>query len=171
MKNESIPVLGSETNCTGCFTQFRYVQGRTLIEIEQILGFAEGRFSNGIYAGFLLDKPKLSEFEMYGYTTITVNTWKNKNDKPTDKDRLPADQRNFLKKFLFEEIFATTGQLALVKIFPIIPHDPKNDENDKEKRQYIEGLGAPQWELTKKLSVKITAIVLDYPNGKLNLTP
>ena len=45
--------------------------GRTLQELENILGFHKGRLSEGIVVVALLQIPSKTQFELLGYTQVT----------------------------------------------------------------------------------------------------
>ena len=54
----------------GCITQERYIKGRSLVELERLLGFQKGRLDNGIVVATLIQLPNINQFELLGYTQV-----------------------------------------------------------------------------------------------------
>lgn len=162
-KTSDTAKIGKILNVKGFFTQYRYIQGRTLAELESILGYEQGRLEDGIMGGFLMKIPTPPEFELYGYSQVAGHKW-DSPDHHSHHQRNSVD-RNYLKKYLSNEVFTLTGPLSLVKVFPIIRHDSSKGNDE----QYPPGSGVPQWSLTSELPIKITTVVKNYPNGVLDL--
>jgi hypothetical protein len=49
--------VGDPTTDSGCFTHEKFIAGRSLIEIERILGFHSGRLASGIVVVALQELP------------------------------------------------------------------------------------------------------------------
>lgn len=146
-----MPILGY-TSVRGCFTQEKFLKGRSLSEIEDILGFHKGRLSKGMKIVALENVPNSSQFDFLGYSNIAEHKF--------DKETLKKFDVNKLKQLVINESFATTGPNRLVKVLPSVPH--ANDmDNDT---QYPSGQGAPQWKLTCAVSAVIIGEV--KPNEK-----
>jgi hypothetical protein len=146
-----MPILGY-TSVRGCFTQEKYLKGRSLSEIEDILGFHKGRLSKGMKIVALENVPSANQFEFLGYSTIA--------EHKHDKDALKKFDINKLKQMVINESFATFGPNRLVKVLPAIGHSTAMD-NDT---QYPSGLGAPQWKLVCEVSAVVIAEI--GPNQK-----
>jgi hypothetical protein len=60
--------IGDKKEFRGYVTKEKFVAGRDLRSLEQILGFHAGRFSNGIWVIRLDRLPQLAEFDVAGYS-------------------------------------------------------------------------------------------------------
>lgn len=130
----------------GCVTQEKYLKGRTIQEIEKILGFQAGRLTAGATIAALQQVPETDQFELAGYTQVATHRF--------DKDKALAKlEENKLKQMLRTNVFAVNGPGRLVKVIPVTPHDTLLDENI----QYPPGLGVPQWKLTTLVWAKVVA--------------
>src|SRR6476661_2286058 len=117
----------------GCITQEKYIKGRTLPELERILGYHTERFLKGIVVAALLQTPSKTQFELLGYTQVAEHRF--------NMDRLKSLDVSKLKESLIQITFTTVGTDRLVKVLPNTPHAEymNNDE------QYPPGWGIPQW--------------------------
>ncbi len=61
-------MIGDKVSITGYITQDKFVIGRTMPEIEAILGFHEGRLAQGATFAKLISLPKVGEFELAAFT-------------------------------------------------------------------------------------------------------
>ena len=132
---------------SGCITQEKFIKGRTLPELERLLGFHAGRLGEGIVVAALLKVPEISQFELLGYTQVA--------EHKVGPDTLNGLDVNKLKKMVHENTFTTVSTNRLVKIKANTPHSEymNNDE------QYPPGEGVPQWKLTSKVDAEVIAIV------------
>ena len=131
----------------GCITQERYIKGRSLPELEQLLGFAKGRLDNGIVVAALIQLPNINQFELLGYTQIAEHNFKDIDPKKLDVNKL--------KEMVMKEVFTLVGNKRLVKVISNTPHNAKID-NDT---QYPPGQGIPQWKLSTALPARVSGIV------------
>ena len=132
----------------GCITQERYIKGRSLAELERLLGFAKGRLDKGIVVATLIQLPNINQFELLGYTQVAEHKF-----KKIDPTKLDV---NKLKEMVLKEAFTLVGNKRLVKIIANTPHNTKVD-NDT---QYPPWQGIPQWKLTSAMPTRVAAIVL-----------
>lgn len=135
----------------GCITQEHFLKGRSLPELERLLGFQKGRLGSGIVVATLIQLPNVNQFEFLGYTQVAEH--KHKNIDPGEMDV------NKLKEMLMKDVFTLIGYKRLVKVIANTLHTEKID-NDT---QYPPGQGIPQWKLTAALPARVIAIV---PPGK-----
>ena len=145
------------TPATGYITQEKYLRGRTLIEIERILGFHTGRLSQGAIFYVLTEIPQETQFEMGGYTQVAEHHFKEAYGKAVAGLDVEA-----LKKMLVKEVFTREGLNRLVKVRPNMGHN----DGMASDQQYPPGLGVPQWKLTATISTRGLKVVTDYPNGR-----
>jgi hypothetical protein len=131
----------------GCITQERYIKGRSLAELERLLGFEKGRLEKGIVVAALIQLPAAHQFELLGYSQVAEH-----KSKAIDPKKLDV---NKLKEMVIKEAFTLVGNKRLVKVIANKPHNTKVD-NDI---QYPPGLGVPQWKLTTALPARVTGIV------------
>jgi len=129
----------------GCITQEKYIKGRTLSELESILGFHAGRLAQGATVAALLQVPSKSQFNLLGYTQVAEHKINQQTFKGLDTDKL--------KDLLLGETFTTVGVNRLVKVLAKTNHS--KEMNDDE--QYPPGWGVPQWKLTAEMPAQVIA--------------
>lgn len=143
--------VGDLVSVSGCFTKDKFLDGRTLGEIEKILGFQVGRLAGGIAVVALTELPGPAQFDLAAYSNIATHRLQAPVGLNIDKLKLNA-----------MATWATTGFERLVKVLPAVRHDP----NMNPDIQYPPGRGAPQWNAKVQLRGKVVAVVTDYPNGR-----
>lgn len=143
--------IGEIVSVSGCFTKEKFIAGRTLGEIENILGFRAGRLSGGVAVAVLLELPGLQQFELAGYSQVATHR------------RGPVEGLNIEKlKAAARETWTTAGFERLVKVLPAIRHDPAMNPDI----QYPPGRGVPQWIATVSVRATVVAVVAEYPLGR-----
>lgn len=143
--------VGDVILISGCVTKEKFIAGRTLLEIEKVLGFHTGRLSRGVAIAVLTELPEAGQFEMAAYSNIASHRYK--TPERLDIDKLKAIAR---------ATWAETGFERLAKVFPGIRHDGALNPDI----QYPPGYGAPQWVMKAQLRGKVVAVIDDYPNGR-----
>jgi len=143
--------LNQTLPATGFITQDKYIRGRTLREIEQLLGFHARRLAQGMYVAVLQDIPEKYQFELQGYSQVAGHRFQKPQKLEIDK-----------LKTLARSSWAWDGPNRLVKVFPVIRHNP----NLKDDYQYPPGQGVPQWKLIAPVAARVVAFVDTYPNGR-----
>ena len=134
----------------GCITQEKYIKGKSLPELERILGFHTGRLRNGIIVAALQQTPTKDQFDLLGYTQVAGHKINGDTFKGLKVDKL--------KELVIKTKFSNPeGSERLVKVLPNTPHSVVMD-NDT---QYPPGQGVPQWKLTKPLNAQVVAIVAE----------
>ena len=139
--NQSIQV-------SGCITQEKYIKGKTLLEIERILGFHNGRLNTGIIVAALLQIPSNDQFDLLGYTQVAEHRFNSNSLKALDVIKL--------KDLVRKDVFTLNGINRLVKVIPQTGHQMSMSDDD----QYPPGQGVPQWKLKDKIPARVIAIVL-----------
>ena len=134
----------------GCFTLDKFIAGRTLKEIEKNLGFEEGRLARGGVVLALSQLPQKGEFEVAGYTNVSLHRF-----------QMPAGLDVDVLKRNAMEMWELTGRNRLVKVVPTILHDPQKDPDE----QYPHARGVPQWKVTVELPCFVAATLSGYPDG------
>jgi len=77
--------IGEVIQVSGCFTKNKFIAGRSLREIEKILGFHPGRFSKGITVVSLTRLPTLQQFQLAGHTNVATHRFKTPTDLNIEK--------------------------------------------------------------------------------------
>src|SRR4051812_48029791 len=72
----------------GCITQEKFIKGKSLAELERILGFQKDRLKAGIVVAALLQRPAKSQFELLGYTQVAEHKFDTDVLKRLDVDKL-----------------------------------------------------------------------------------
>ena len=129
----------------GCITQEKYIKGRTLPELENILGFHAGRLAQGATVAALLQVPTKSQFNLLGYTQVAEHRISKEAFNGLDTDKL--------KDLLLRETFTTVGANRLVKVIAKTGHSKEMSDDE----QYPPGWGVPQWKLTAEMPAQVIA--------------
>ena len=129
---------------TGFITKYGYLGGRTLGQIERLLGFHPGRLARGAVFARLDRLPTINEVETAGYSQVAGH-----------RHRPPADlDLRGLRRLAMSE-WSMSGPGRLIKVLPETRHDPAIP-NDV---QYPPGLGIPQWKLIAPVSATVVAML------------
>ncbi|MCC6363362.1 MAG: hypothetical protein IT165_07530 [Bryobacterales bacterium] len=142
--------IGDKKEFRGYVTKEKFVAGRDLRALEQILGFHAGRFSTGIRIVRLDRLPLLTEFDVAGYSMTAQHHFQRPAN--LDIERIKAAARGS---------WSLHGGDRLVKMIPVTAHD----DGLSPDFQYPPGLGAPQWRLTSPIPGTVVAHVRTYPAG------
>lgn len=131
----------------GCITQEIYIKGKTLSELERILGFQKGRLEKGMVVAALIQLPTIHQFELLGYSQVAEHKFGKAATNGLDVNKL--------KEMVVKDTFTLVGLKRLVKVMANAPH---NDHLNNDI-QYPPGQGVPQWKLTGRVSARVIAIV------------
>ncbi len=137
--------VGGTAHLSGCVTQLGFLRGRSLPELEKILGFAHGRLKQGAFICELLQLPAPNQFELAGYTQVATHRTKEQYGK------IQLDM-NVVYRNLMQE-WSAGGHKSLVKLIPVAGHDSSIADDE----QYPPGSGVPQWRLKTPLPFKVIA--------------
>ena len=143
--------VGDIVTVSGCVTKDKFIAGRTLAEIEKILGFHRGRLSGGIAVVVLTELPDIEEFDLAAYSNVATHRHKTPGGLNIEKIKANA-----------KATWTTIGFERLVKVLPALRHDPAMNPDI----QYPPGYGAPQWIAKVSLRGRVVAVITDYPNGR-----
>ena len=144
---------------TGFVTQAKYLKGRDLRYIEQLLGYETGRLKHGAWFCECQQLPTLDQFELAGYSQVAGHRF----DAAFDTANYHKDKEALrTRKLLAMSAWQPTGGDSLVKVIPVTPHD----RNRSDEEQYPPGLGIPQWRIIRQLPFRVVSKVVDYPLGK-----
>ena len=143
--------VGDIIPVSGCVTQEKFIAGRTLSEIEKIIGFHPGRLSRGVTVAVLIELPQLDQFDLAAYSNVATH----RLTPPVGLDiaKLKVNAR---------ATWSLLGPGRLVKVLPEIRHDASVDPD----MQYPPGHGAPQWRIKTPLKARVSGILSDYPNAR-----
>ena len=142
---------GDLVRVSGCFTKEKFIAGRTLVEIERILGFRAGRLAHGMVVVALMELPAMDQFELAAYSNVATHRFKTPTDLNIEKIKAEA-----------KASWATSGFERVVKVLPGTAHDPAMNPDV----QYPPGQGAPQWISKVKLAAKVVGAVSGYPEAR-----
>ena len=146
--------VGDKMPVGGYVTKDKFILGRTLQEIEDILGFQRGRLAQGMFVLALDRLPQQNEFQLAAYSMTAEHHF-----------TLPGDLEISKIKESAAGTWSLTGGDRLVKVRAVTPHDPNLDLDD----QYPPGKGAPQWKLLARIPATCVAAVTRYPDGRYQL--
>lgn len=131
----------------GCITQEHFIKGKSLPELERLLGFQKGRLANGAVVAVLIQMPTANQFELLGYSQVAEHRFGSTATAGLDKEKL--------KEIVLRDSFTLAGTKRLVKVTANTPHSDLLDRDT----QYPPGLGVPQWKLTSRVSARVVAIL------------
>ncbi|MEO6722334.1 MAG: hypothetical protein ABIN67_18345 [Ferruginibacter sp.] len=139
--------LNDHIQVRGCITQEKYIKGRSVAEVERILGFKTGRLKTGYVIAALEQIPNNDDFDLLGYSQVAGHHFGPEATKGLDVIKL--------KNMVRQNVFTMAGVDRLVKVIPNTPHQGymSNDE------QYPPGQGVPQWKLVKPIYAKVIAVI------------
>jgi hypothetical protein len=143
--------VGDAVKVSGYITKEKFIAGRTLPEIEDILGYRRGRFVKGIVVVHPTRLPLASEFDLAAYSMVAEHRYA----QPGGLDIAKVKQNAMAS-------WALSGLERLVKVWPNTPHDRELEPDI----QYPPGRGAPQWKLTAKLDGVVVDVVERYSEGR-----
>jgi len=146
--------VGDQIFVSGYVTKDKFILGRTLEEIEAILGFKKRRLEQGMFVLALDRLPLENEFQLAAYSMIAEHRFS-----------LPTDLNIAKIKENAASSWTLTGGDRLVKVRAVTPHDPNLDLD----QQYPPGKGAPQWKLLVRIPATCVASVSGYPAGRYRL--
>ena len=135
--------VGEQLRVGGCFTQYKFVAGRPLDQLERSIGYHPGRLREGAALVELLTLPEIGHFELYGYSNVATHNFK-----------LPAGLNAEVLQREARKTWSLVGPDRLVKLLPVTRHNPNLESN----LQYPHAAGIPQWSL--KPNVLVPARVL-----------
>jgi len=143
--------VGQPLNVSGCVTKDKYLRGKTLEQIERLIGFHTGRLSKGMTVVVLNRQPQMHEFDLGAYTQVATHRFQQPTSLDIDKIKQMA-----------QASWSLAGLERLVKILPAIRHDASVDPDI----QYPPGQGVPQWVVKVPIPGTIIAEVTGYPAAK-----
>jgi hypothetical protein len=143
--------IGDAIAVSGCFTKERYFAGRTLREIETLLGFHQGRMRDGMETVALMRLPEAHEFEILEYTDLVTGT-----------PRYPEGADIAEMKRLSRGSWLTSGIDRIVKVLPRRRHDV----NVSPDIQNPPPFGVAQWVLKLPVPGRVVAVVTGYPDAR-----
>jgi len=164
-------IVGKQIEMSGFVTLQRFVQGRTLSDIENILGFRKGKFAKGVTVSAALELPEIDGFELAGYSQVAGHRTEEeygKINEPSGEDELDAYEK---QKRLAMGQWSLYGTSRLIKFSADIGHvGHPNAAIDRALNdyQYPPGRGVPQWNILreKALSFKVIARLEGYPDER-----
>lgn len=133
----------------GYFTQDKFLAGRTLAEIERVLGYQKGRLAEGAFFAVLMELP--NDFELAAYSNVAGHRFEMPGGLDVAKIKANARQS-----------WDMAGLQRLVKACPHTRHNAGIGLD----QQYPPGLGVPQWQSRSKLRARVVDIVTAYPDGR-----
>ena len=146
----------------GFFTTQKYLQGRTLYQIEKLLGLHERRLSKGAWFCAATMLPGTNDFELAGYSQVAGHHTKDQYGSINDPKNLSEKNAYESQKKNVIGSWKLYGWQRLIKVIPEINYDGSLT-NDY---QYPPGAGTPQWKMIREIPCRAICFIKDYPNGK-----
>lgn len=137
-------VVGQNITVRGFVTKQKYLAGRSLLELESLLGFHAGRLANGATFAALDRSPQAQEFETRGYSQVADH-----------RHATPAGLDMATIKRLAMAAWAPSGPDCLIKVMAVTAHDAGMKDDD----QYPPGKGVPQWKLVAPIPATVIAVL------------
>ncbi len=146
--------VGSTIRTRGYVSKALYLRGQTSSELERRLGYRSGRLGHGWHLLFLLQKPRLDEFDLRGYSHLSDGIPRGGHHPPEaelENEGWTEADINRLKRGVVERTFKIAGPERLVKVVPVIEHS--------DAETYPPGSGIPQWRLSAELPFRVQAFI------------
>lgn len=151
---------GNAISVTGFVTQRKNLSGKSLEEIERILGYSKMRLAAGVIIAALNRLPENGEYHIAGYSQVAGHH----TDEQYGKDLQSKYDMKIVTRNLHQHEWSLTGQNQLVKVMPFTRH---STEMEKDKDNYYPpGSGVPQWKLTIPFNATVIAVLTNYPGDK-----
>jgi hypothetical protein len=144
-------VLYSTIQVSGFVTLKKFLAGKSLQQIESLLGFHQGRLRLGATIAELQSTPSAAEFDLAGYSQVADHRFNKAALNGFDMSKL---------KGIVQDVWSQPGE-KLVKVIATTRHDPIMTDDD----QYPPGQGVPQWKLVAQKPATVTAVLTDYTKG------
>lgn len=156
---------------SGFVTLQRYVQGKTLADLESLLGFRRGRFAKGVTVSAALVLPEIDEFELAGYSQVAGHRTEEEYGSINAPIRSDEADAYIVKKKLARSQWSLYGTSRLIKFSEDIGHlsHPNKVKNRAlNDFQYPPGRGVPQWKIPeeKPIAFRVIARLTNYPNQR-----
>src|SRR4051794_24357717 len=74
--------VGQLLSVSGCITKDKFIRGKTIEEIERLVGFHRGRLSSGLTVVKLNRLPDVTEFDLAAYSNVATH----RHQQPTGLD-------------------------------------------------------------------------------------
>ena len=139
--------VGQNISVKGFVTQQKYLSGRSLQQIELLLGYHAGRLSRGASFATLDRLPAIDEFETFGYSQVAAH-----------RHVVPADLDPIGLRRMAMSAWSLVGPDRLIKAFATTPHDDSMNPDI----QYRPGQGVPQWKIVRGVPGKVAAVLSRY---------
>jgi hypothetical protein len=139
--------VGQKIAVGGFVTKQKSLAGRSLLELESILGFHAGRLANGATFAALDRLPLPNEFETRGYSQVADH----RHATPPGLDMAAI-------KRMAMAAWAPSGPDRLIKVMAVTLHNTGMRDDD----QYPPGQGVPQWKLVMPIPATVIAVLGRY---------
>lgn len=156
---------GESISVSGFITRRINLAGRTLEEVEQLLGYSKKRLASGVIIAALKRLPNQGEYHLAGYSQVAGHH----TDEQYGKDLQTKYDMKQVTKNLHATEWGLSGLKQLIKVMPMIRHsDEMEKDKDKDKDHYYPpGSGIQQWKLIVPFEAVVVDVVKDYPSGRL----
>lgn len=169
--------VGEVKVLSGFFTRLNIVIGLTPTELEGRLGYHAGRLARGWWLLYLKESIAPGEFRLAGHSDSPGGETMTETpsgvpimariDEIVRARSTSIDERLGTGYFLIQrqlaESFVLTGPNRIVKVVPVIPHNPATPA----KEQYPRGQHAPQWILSSANPKRFSVAFAVPPTHKL----
>ena len=152
LKNRYFYRKGFHDSVGGFIVPKEFINGSSLMAIERILGFKQGRLKQGAAFAELYSLPNLDELEYYGDTRVPGHRFEERRNKNISSNDLSNAAYNYLQT-----------NTKLIKVIPLKDENPLLSED----QNWPSGNGAMQYKLKMGIlkPATIISVVEDYPFG------
>jgi hypothetical protein len=156
-------IKGAILSLSGLVTLQRFVQGRSLSDIERMLGYTRGYFSEGAIAAVATTLPEIDGFFPIGIASSADG----KGGSSEAINKASKDSEYEVRLKLMKESARNTWSLQ--GISRLVSFMPKSQMNTHlNSGQFTQGgRMIPQWHILrdKAIPFRVTAVVEGYPNA------
>jgi len=134
----------------GTFTTLEVIYGKNMNQLENMLGFANGRFSKGIMVYAAKELPDISVFKF-----ASTTQWNTEQGIANMKGL--NNNENIKSKYI--QLLQTNPQKRLVKVVPIL------DINHQIPFMYPSGTGVNQIKIEQEILCELISVLTYYPGA------
>ncbi len=158
LKNRYFYRKNFECFIRGFIVPKEFISGRTLAELERILGFKQGRLKQGAAFAKLFNLPDKHELAYFGSTETAAHHFAERREELRNQG-VDVIGHHQLNEASYHYLNAST---QLIKVIPLKDHNPLLSEDEN----WPSGAGAMQYKLVVTKPAMIIDVIEDYPNGK-----
>ena len=156
--NKHLYFKNGDCTVTGYVVPKEFIAGKSLTEIERLVGFKSGRLKNGAAFAQLRSLPPRTDLDYYGSSQTPDHKWEKDRQKIINRGVAVVGHAD-LSDAAYHYLQPTT---KLIKIIALSDPDPLSTLNQNWPR----GSGVMQFKLKSPKGAVIVDVISNYPQGR-----